>query len=201
MRAMAMLTTVALAVSSCGGESVIGGGDEQGKVKNGGSGGNGGTGANTSTGSYAGYSGSGALADASGGAYYGIMPDVTCDYTTALLKTCAISSCHKQGSVAPAAGLSLVPDAGLISRIKDVPATHGDIYCPELNDTCPERPPGCPVGDKLIDSAFPEQSWMYRKISGPPDCGEQMPAGVNITADQKACILTLIFTIANLPPL
>lgn len=151
-----------------------------------------GTGAGGTTG---GTSGSGGMVTA----MRSIPATVTCDYSTALLKTCAISSCHKQGSVSPAAGLNLVPDALFVDRIYGVAATHGDIYCADISDTCPTPPATCPTGDFLINPMNPTASWILTKMNMPPDCGESMPAGVNITADQKACLETLFNEIAKLP--
>jgi hypothetical protein len=124
---------------------------------------------------------------------------VDCDYATALTKTCAISACHKASAVPAAAGLVLVPDSGLVDRLYGVPATHGDIYCADISDTCPTPPTTCPKGDLLIDPTDVTKSWILLKMNNPPDCGDAMPAGVTITADQKACIEKLVTEVAKLP--
>jgi hypothetical protein len=121
-----------------------------------------------------------------------------CDFPV-VLSTCASAGCHKPNSaIRPAAGLSLAADSGFVSRVKDVPATHDDIYCGSV--PCPTIPTECPTGAKLVDSANWEASWIYRKITDPMGCGEQMPpAGVMFDAADRACIVLLVKTIAELP--
>src|ERR1051325_11263388 len=60
----------------------------------------------------------------------GALPDVGCDYTTALKKSCAISGCHLPRTGVPAiSGLDLTPDATFRQRVVDVVAGHTDIDC------------------------------------------------------------------------
>jgi hypothetical protein len=191
------------AIVSCGGESVIGGGEDAGGTGgtagfSGSSGATGGTGATTGgtggTGGTTGAAGSGGGSMSPGGTLP--FESAECDFSTTL-STCASSGCHKPGAIALAAGLSLVPDSGFVSRVKDVPATHSDIYCG--NVPCAEIPPECPTGAKLVDSANWQESWIYRKITDAMGCGVEMPPSVTFTAANRACIELLVKTVAELP--
>jgi hypothetical protein len=193
------------AIVSCGGESVIGGGEDAGGTggtagMSGSSGTTGGTGATTGgtggTGGTTGAAGNGGGAMSPGGTLP--FESAECDFPAVLSSTCATSGCHKQTAAIPvAAGLSLLPDSGFVSRVKDVPATHSDIYCGSV--PCPTIPAECPTSAKLVDSANWQESWIYRKITDPMGCGETMPPSVTFPAANRACIELLVKTIAELP--
>jgi hypothetical protein len=189
------------AIVSCGGESVIGGGEDAGGTGgtagiSGSSGVTGGTGATFGgTGGTTGAAGSGGGSTSPGGTLP--FESAECDFPAVLSSNCAISGCHKPGAIALAAGLSLVPDSGFVSRVKDVPATHSDIYCG--NVPCPTIPPECPTGAKRVDSANWQESWIYRKINDAMGCGVEMPPSVTFDAADRACIVLLVKTIAELP--
>lgn len=80
--------------------------------------------------------------------------------------------------------------AGVSSRLKDQPSTHGDL--PAGMNT------GCPTGDKLIDSATPANSWLLKKVLNQQDnCGLLMPQGSELTADEKTCMQTYVNCVAG----
>jgi hypothetical protein len=132
--------------------------------------------------------------------------EVDCDWQTALQKSCAISVCH--GTHNNFAGLNLIPDDLLVSRLKDVTITLGDVDCDPSEEyhECVSPPPECTqyLGAKLVDSAYPEASFILAKLRG-SGCGNQMPLppgdapyeGWN--AERRACIESLVQGIAALP--
>lgn len=95
--------------------------------------------------------------------------------------------CH--GSALQSSGLNLeLPD--VTARLKDVPAKHGDL-------AMGMTPADCPVGDKLIDSANPEASWLLKKITGQQgNCGTVMPSAGTLSPAQRACIETYVHCVA-----
>jgi hypothetical protein len=122
---------------------------------------------------------------------------VACDYAAAL-ETCAKVGCHKPLGSSVIAGLNLVPDDGLVSRLKDVPATFADIWC--VNMACTTIPTACPTGALLVDSKDPEQSFLVRKLNDPLECGDKMPPpGYAFSEDQRACLELMVQAIAELP--
>ena len=123
-----------------------------------------------------------------------------CDFTKILPASCDIIGCHK-GTFAEAK-LELTPDMGFVGRLKDVPATHGDIPCPDdATKIC--MPSTCPAGVKLVDSANPQNSWLIAKLEGNVDmCGTIMPqpgSGYSLDAAGKTCLESLVNAIAALP--
>lgn len=87
-----------------------------------------------------------------------------------LQQRCATSSCHD--AEMPIGGLDLTNDSGLVMRIRDIDATGQ----------------GCT--GKLFDSAAPEASLMYTKLTA-PTCGSKMPIGGNpLTEQEIGCMLT-----------
>jgi cysteine-rich repeat protein len=123
---------------------------------------------------------------------------VGCDYEKMLQEGCATVGCHKGTTRAAQAGLILTPDNDLVARIKNVPATFGDIFCTDIMDYCPTPPAACPPSALLVDSADWTKSWMNRKMSGTA-CGDPMPIGSHWSADDQQCFVRLIEAIAALP--
>ena len=109
----------------------------------------------------------------------GLAVDTTC-LTAIFAKDCAaLAGCHKPGAGA-GAGLDL-GTAGVNARLIDVPATH--------MDASPAT--GCMTGQKLIDSATPEASWLLIKVTVSQvdqKCGFAMPIGAPLTSDELACV-------------
>jgi hypothetical protein len=131
---------------------------------------------------------------------------VECDWQTALQKSCAISVCH--GTRMPFGDLNLTPDGLLVSRVKDVTVTLGDLDCDPSAEyhECVSPPPECTeyVGAKLVDSVYPEASFILAKLRG-SGCGNQMPmppgdaASAGWNAERRACLESLVQGIAALP--
>jgi hypothetical protein len=135
---------------------------------NGTTGGNSGSGNGSTSGNSAnGNGGTGSDSDA-GASNGGSAKTCTMDVAKLLVSKCGTSGCH--GSAGSAAGLDLAsPSPG--SRLLDKSASAAcDDYL-------------------LIDSAAPEESLIYLKVSANPPCGARMPFGVPLTADEQTCIL------------
>ena len=136
-----------------------------------------------------------------------VVEGVNCDYTTGLTKSCALSVCH--GTRLPYAGLVLTPNADLIARVKDVPATNRDLDCDPTEGylACETPPTECSqfVTAKLVDSANPDASYLITKMTA-SGCGNQMPiepgnSPTNGWSDErKACLEELFRAIAAMPP-
>jgi hypothetical protein len=76
------------------------------------------------------------------------------------------------------------------ARLKDLPAMHTDL---PMGMTAAD----CPVGDKLIDSANPEASWLLKKIRGQQgNCGTVMPSTGALDSDEMACLETYVHCVA-----
>jgi hypothetical protein len=134
------------------------------------------------------------------------IPNVTCDWATAVTKSCAISSCH--GRLFQYGGLLLTPDSGFTCRVKDKVVTLADVDCdPDPVDylACTEPPTECQpfVGHKVVDSANPDASFMLTKML--PGCGNIMPLApgdseeVGWNEERRACIESLVRAIAAMP--
>ena len=78
-------------------------------------------------------------------------------------------------------------------RLKDVPAKHLDL--PPATNSVPAT---CPVGDKLIDSVNPGNSWLLKKVRGlHGNCGTEMPqASIRLTIDEIQCVQTFVNCVA-----
>ncbi len=77
------------------------------------------------------------------------------------------------------------------ARLKDVPAKHAGLA---LGMTAAD----CPMGDKLIDTANPDASWLLKKIRGEQgNCGTSMPQTGTLTTEQKACITSYVYCVAG----
>jgi hypothetical protein len=98
--------------------------------------------------------------------------------------------CHNNSQPNPLKSSMLdLSSPGYTARLKDVPAVHGDL---------PAGKTTCTPGDKLIDSANPDASWLKKKIEGMQgQCGDPMPSAGMLTADQKACLETYITCVAG----
>lgn len=174
-----------------------------------GSGSSGGTSASGSSGTAA---LGGSTAGSGGANVTPIIPGLGCDWVTALKSNCAISSCH--GKLFQYGRLLLTPDIedsmgrDLIERLKDVPASFADIDCDPspTYEACVSPPPECQqfVGDKLVDSANPDRSFILTKMS-PSGCGnvEPISPGDSPTTgwgeERRACIEDFVRGIAALP--
>lgn len=168
-----------------------------------------GSGGTTSAG---GTTGSGGTGGGATGGTAGTMLTVNCTGTTydVALKSCTGPGCHAASY--PAAGLNLVADANLVTRLKDVPAQHKDISCSGATDTsctcdpnsftCSPPPSTCPTANSalLVNSANYQQSWIITKLEQTdPMCGIQMPDGAYKSPADKACIEAMVQAIAMLP--
>jgi hypothetical protein len=77
------------------------------------------------------------------------------------------------------------------ARLKDVPAKHADL---------PPASAGCPVGDKLIDSASPEDSWLLKKLRGQQgSCGSPDPQIGPLPPSEMACMEKYVYCVAGKP--
>ncbi|RYZ07973.1 MAG: hypothetical protein EOO73_09740 [Myxococcales bacterium] len=95
-----------------------------------------------------------------------------------ILQTC--NACHS--SALKLGMLDLSP--GYSARLKDAPATHSEI---------PNANPDCPSGDKLIDSANKDASWLLKKVSGQQGtCGGPMPAPPGLMGADLQCVQTYV---------
>jgi hypothetical protein len=102
---------------------------------------------------------------------------------TKVLESC--TGCH--GSALKIAMLDL--SEGYTGRLKDVPATHADIA---------GGGSGCPSGDKLIDTASPENSWLLKKVSSQQGgCGDPMPQGSGLMGDDLKCVQDYVSCVAG----
>lgn len=189
---MRYFKTIAVGVTliACGGVSSIGGGDANG-------------GAGVLSGVVSGAGGAGGRAGTGGGPSGGPPPPdasvVGCDYVTALHK-CATVGCHNANL--PQANLNLVPDSGLVARLKDVPATFGDIACNAVGQPYMACVPAtCPAGALEVSSADWTSSWVLRKLDDPNTCGDVMPptGSTPPTPDDLTCLQKLVQTIAEMP--
>jgi hypothetical protein len=161
----------ALSLSCSGAETPEGAGGTGGTT-----GGGAGTGAG-GAGAGAGGAGAGGMV-ATGGMppiMTGPLPDVGCDYTTIINKSCAIAGCHR--SLEKAGGLIMTVEPALRDRLVNVPSKHIQIDCDPgpLYTECIPPPAACPTGDKLIDTAVPANSWTLKKLDGGANCGDAMP--------------------------
>jgi hypothetical protein len=72
--------------------------------------------------------------------------------------------------------------------LKDAPAKHVEIEQPDAV---------CPVGDKLIDSANVDNSWLLKKINGMHGtCGQLMPLGSFLDGADRQCLTTWVRCVA-----
>lgn len=81
---------------------------------------------------------------------------------------------------------------GFTARLKDVPAKHTDLAMGMSYADCP-------TGDKLIDTANPENSWLLKKLQGKQGaCGTAMPQPpTTLKADEMACMTTYVYCVAG----
>ncbi len=115
--------------------------------------------------------------------------------TPCLIKifTDGLTSCKLCHSKDPAglhqAGLDL-ESPNVSARLKDVVATHGDIMGGPTAD--------CGMGNKLIDTAAPANSWLLKKIKGQQGtCGTAMPQSPPLLMGADlACIETFVSCLA-----
>jgi hypothetical protein len=106
----------------------------------------------------------------------GLNVDTTC-LTTIFAKSCGIPACH----LAPGAGAAHLDlsSPNVNKRLIDVASTH-ELASPNT---------GCVAGQKLIDSANPDQSWLVQKLTTDgTTCGLLMPIGTALSADEIACV-------------
>ncbi len=109
-------------------------------------------------------------------------PCVTEIFTGAVCATC-----HQSGL--SNAGLDL-KSPGVTARLKDVAATHGDIG----------GMPACPSGDKLVDTAKPADSWLWKKVTMQQGaCGDPMPQSGAFPMEAVTCVKTYVECVAGKP--
>jgi hypothetical protein len=158
------------------------------------------TGGSTATGSggmtASGGSGTSGSAGSSGPA---LVVDCGTDmYETILTGNCAEPGCHQPIAGMAASGLNLMPDSGLVGRLKDVKAQHGDITCPPDFNAC--TPASCDPNVLLVNSQNPSASWILTKINGgQSDCGSRMPGPAGPPDNVTSCITNLVNAIAKYP--
>jgi len=93
--------------------------------------------------------------------------------------------CHSP--IFAASGLDL-DSVGRVARLKDMPAMHGDLA---------DWQGSCPVGDKLIDSAHVEDSWLLKKVLGQQgNCGDRDPPVGYLGVEELSCFTTYIECVA-----
>ncbi|HWP08845.1 MAG TPA: hypothetical protein VNN72_24045, partial [Polyangiaceae bacterium] len=144
--------------------------------------------------------GNGASGSGSGGA--GIDPG--CDYVPLMVMDCAHAGCHAPMPVA-AASLNLLPDSGLVARLKDVKAQHLNINCAPPGEEimeCGFVPAACPSDALLVSSTNWESSWLIAKLRGTAvGCGDVMrdPTYLTEKPDREACVEAVVKAIAALP--
>lgn len=164
--------------------------------------GNGAAGNNAAGGGPAGSgtAGNGASGSGSGGA--GIDPG--CDYVPLMVTDCAHAGCHAPMPVA-AASLNLLPDSGLVARLKDVKAQHLNINCAPPGEEiveCGFVPAACPSDALLVSSTNWEASWLITKLRGTAvGCGDIMrdPTYLTEKPEREACVEAVVKAIAALP--
>ena len=163
----------AMSISSCAGELT----DAQKELPDGQSstGGTGGSG---------GFAGAGGGASGSGGAT-GANPEA-CMVALVGTKQCALVGCHGAGSM-PAAQLVLTES--VIRQPKDQ-------LVDKMNKGNHGAASSCPAGShKLVDTAQPEKSLLYTKLTAQPPCGGRMPGGEPLTEAEMSCVLNWIKSI------
>jgi hypothetical protein len=132
----------------------------------------------------------------------GPLPEVGCDYTTVITKSCAIAGCHR--AVEKAGGLNMAVEPALRNRLVDVTSTHSQIDCdPGVGYMeCVPPPAACPAGAKLVDRAVPANSWVLKKLDGGASCGDAMPLApgddpaTGWGPDAKTCLQTFFNALA-----
>ncbi|HEY3495709.1 MAG TPA: hypothetical protein VGK73_13520 [Polyangiaceae bacterium] len=151
-------------------------------------------------------------AGSAGAAVAPTIPNVTCDWVTAMNKNCAISSCH--GKLFQYGDLLLTPTVvdgmgrDFIARLKDVTVALADVDCdpgPEYLE-CTTPPAECQpfVGTKLVDSANPANSFILKKMEAVV-CGNQMPLDPGSSPnngwgqERIDCITEMVNRIAEMP--
>jgi hypothetical protein len=150
----------------------------------------------------------GASLAGSGGTTAALDPTtIPCDFPTILQADCAHQGCHAPTPAVPlpAAALDLSPNAGLVARLKDVPARHMNINCaPPGEDIveCTTVPAACPSGALLVDSSNWEASFVVSKLRGTAvGCGDQMREldYPTLKPEREACVEAVVKAIAALP--
>jgi hypothetical protein len=116
--------------------------------------------------------------------------------TATTCKICHYANMPNATPPMPSLGQLDLVSPGVTSRLKDMPAKHVDITAPA------GVTPMCPTGDKLIDSEFPGDSWMLKKIRGEQGtCGDKMPQSPPLSPTDLACLETYISCVAGNKPL
>jgi hypothetical protein len=131
---------------------------------------------------------------------------IPCDFPSILQADCAHQGCHAPTPAVPmpAAALDLSPNAGLVARLKDVPARHMNINCaPPGEDIveCTTVPAACPSGALLVDSSNWEASFVVSKMRGTAvGCGDQMrePDYAKVKPERESCLEAVVKSIAGL---
>lgn len=132
---------------------------------------------------------------------------IPCDYPKIMQGDCAHAGCHLPTAALPmgAASLDLSPNAGLVGRLKDVPARHLNINCAPPGQEiveCTTVPAACPADALLVNSSNWEASFVISKLRGTAvGCGDQMrePDYPTVKPDREACVEAVVKAIAALP--
>ena len=127
----------------------------------------------------------------SGAGGSGTMANCETDCVKAIV-TSGAAACKVCHAANPAARLDMgtldMESPGLSARLKDQPSSHKG-----LMDTS-----GCPMGDKIIDSANPANSWLLKKIKGQQgSCGTVMPSTGALSPADQTCMETFVNCVAG----
>jgi hypothetical protein len=106
------------------------------------------------------------------------------------------SFCHNNKPIASGGLKSSMLDLdspGVEARLKNVPATHGDL-------TASDTPGDCTAGALLVDANNPDASWLLTKVTGKQKgCGTPMPTTGPLGAADLMCMQTFIACVAGKP--
>lgn len=95
-------------------------------------------------------------------------------------------ACH--GTAVKLAGTLDLETPGYTARLKDKPAEHAGVTAGSP----------CPMGDKLIDSANPAESWLLKKVTNMQGtCGTVMPLSGALSATDQMCFTTYVNCVAG----
>jgi hypothetical protein len=130
--------------------------------------------------------GTAATAGGSGGGTAGPSCESACMKTIIDTAGTGCKACH--GVALKIAGTLDFETPGYSARLKDKPAEHAGLAAGTA----------CPMGDKLIDSAKPAESWLLKKVTNMQGaCGTNMPLGVTLSATDQACFTTYVNCVAG----
>lgn len=133
---------------------------------------------------------SGSSSGGSGGSGAMVDCETECVKTIVTMGASACKVCHGSDPLARLdMGTLDMASPGLSARLKDQASAHKGI----VGDSS-----GCPKGDKIIDSANPDASWLLKKIKGTQGaCGTVMPSTGALSATDQACMETFVRCVAT----